>query len=168
MYRVLVIEERHAIADLLVARLRESPVVQFCQRMRLRKADSGSLRVRAVADELDHHSIDTVVYSPSRCPRLLVAPDIVEAEAILRQSAKSNLKRFVLLSSAQIYGASSHNQGLIPESRLPVCLNRSQLAREWIALEAIVARHLHNCVTKLTMLRPAAVLIAGGSDYFSR
>ena len=97
-----------------------------------------------------------------------MTPDIVEAEAILRQSAKSNLKRFVLLSSAQIYGASSHNQGLIPESRLPLCLNRSQSAREWIALEAIAARYFHNCRANLTTLRPATVLIAGGSDYFSR
>ena len=168
MSRVFVIEERDAIADLLVARLRQSQMVQFCQRLSWRRADSGNRRVRAVAEELDRQNIDTVVYSPSRCPPLLMAPDIVEAEEILRQSAKSNLKRFVLLSSAQIYGASSHNQGLIPESRLPLCLNRSQLARQWIALEAIVARRLHNGGARLTMLRPATVLIAGGSDYFSR
>src|SRR5437660_1687590 len=168
MSLVIVIEERDMIADLLVARLCESPAVQFCQRMRLRKADSSSRRVRAVADQLDHHSIDTVVYSPSRCPPLLMAPDIVEAESILRQSAKSNLKRFVLLSSAQIYGASPHNQGLIPESRVPLCLKRSELAREWITLENVATNYLGNSRTKLTMLRPAPVLTAGGSDYFSR
>src|SRR5205807_4837634 len=129
---------------------------------------SSSRRVRAVADQLDHHSIDTVVYSPSRCPPLLMAPDIVEAESILRQSAKSNLKRFVLLSSAQIYGASPHNQGLIPESRVPLCLKRSELAREWITLENVATNYLGNSRTELTMLRPAPVLTAGGSDYFSR
>ena len=63
-----------------------------------------------------------------------MAPDIVEAESILRQSAKSNLKRFVLLSSAQIYGASPHNQGLIPESRLPDI--KRYMARGALAVEA--------------------------------
>src|SRR5438477_11791761 len=165
MYRVFVIEERDAIADVLIPRLRESPAVQFCHRMRLRGTGFGSLQVRA---GLDDQSIDTVVYSPSRHPPFGMTPDVAEAETILRQCAKANLQRFLLLSDAQVYGVSSHNQGLIPESRVPLCLKRSELAREWRTLESVVTNYLGNSRTDLTILRPVPVLTAGGSDYFSR
>ena len=168
MSGVIVIDERDALAGLLVACLCESPAVQNCRRLRVRNIYSGSGLARALARELDDQGIQTIVYSPSRLSPLRLTPDLAEAEAILRRCATANLKKVILLSSAQVYGASCHNQGLIPESRLPLCLNRTQLARDWIDLEGIAATCLSNSGTELTILRPAAVLSLGSADYFSR
>src|SRR5436853_1530527 len=168
MSGILVIEERDAIAEILVAQLRQSPFVNLCWRMRSAETHSIDHRARTLAAALSKQSIDAIVYSPSRPAPLRLTPDLAEAEAFLCLFAKSKIRKLILLSSAQIYGAGCHNQGLIPETRAPVCLNRSWLADEWSELEEIAARHCGASGTQLTILRPAATPVPRGDDYFSK
>ena len=168
MSGILVIEERDAIAEILVARLRESPFVKHCRRIRAPETHSLDHRVRALAGALRDENIDAVIYSPSRLAPLRMTPSLTEATAFLRLFAESKTGKLILLSSAKVYGASCHNQGLIPEARTPVSLNRSWLADEWSELEEIAARHCRASGTQLTILRPAATPVPRGDDYFSK
>src|SRR5207302_5407933 len=85
MSGIIVIEARETIADPIVARLRKSPAAESCRRLRLREIDSLGYRVQNLAEALDDQSIDTVVYSPTSVAPLRMTPDLLEAEAFLRQ-----------------------------------------------------------------------------------
>src|SRR5688572_16670073 len=119
MARVIVIEKRESIADQVLACIQASSSVEFCERVTLPPGAWG-------ADWPLSSDIDTVVYSPALPSADGMTPDLDEAAVVLKRCAGARTKHFVLVSSALIYGATPHNQGLIPESRQPVCLKRSQ------------------------------------------
>src|SRR5262249_49870484 len=114
---------------------------------------------------VERAKIDTVIYAPSLVRRSLY-PDLAEVKTLIRKLAALHVQRFILLSSAMVYGASPHNQGLIPESRKPVCLTRSALAHAWLNLESLATEFLTD--NKLTILRSAFVATSDGMDYLSR
>ena len=84
MSGILVIEERDAIAEILVARLRESPFVKHCRRIRTPETHSLDHKVCALAGALRDENVDAVVYSPSRLAPLRMTPNLTEAAAFLK------------------------------------------------------------------------------------
>jgi len=145
MARVAVIGGEQGIAERVITRLRESPVVADCRR------------------DLEA-PLDTAVYLAHRA-----APSLVEAQAVFDRCAGSGIARVVLVSSAAVYGPGPHNPGLMSESR-PVSLNgHNRIAAVWSELERLAQTAFSGRPdAKLTILRPAAVLVGGGTDYFSR
>jgi 1-acyl-sn-glycerol-3-phosphate acyltransferase len=169
MSRVFVIDGREGVAGLLVERLGESPSVELCLRGP-RRARGGGGRPSGFDDLLAESGADTVVYAPPLSGRR-GAPDLADAGAVFDSCARAGVGHLVLLSSAAVYGASPANPGLIPESRPLTRGGKGRAAGGWLALEASAAARLCGGLgprARLTILRPAATLVPGGPDYFSR
>lgn len=169
MARVMIIDERDSIAEALVRRLRESPMVETCQRAPQSEDGFGGELSGGYAGLFKDQAVDTVVYCPPLCAGKQTIPDLADAEAVFQQCASPEIKRVAVLSSAAVYGASHHNPGLILESRSPSRNNKDPLASTWADLEALASIYLggHPGVT-LTLLRPAVVPVREGTDYFSK
>jgi 1-acyl-sn-glycerol-3-phosphate acyltransferase len=167
MARVMVIDDRDSVAELLVKQLGESSTIEFCQRAPQREDGFGGHLSGGYASFLEEHDVDSVVYSPSLRGRGL---DLRDAESVFRQCANVGLEKFILLSSAVVYGASPHNQGLIPESRPVLIDDRNLFAVDWRQLEALAISyfgHESRTPAQLTILRLAATLAVDGKDYLS-
>lgn len=171
MTRIIVIDDRDAVAELIVNNLRDSPTVEFCMRAPHKEDGFGGHLSGDLANLLKEHEIDTVIYSPPPGGRNQMSIDLEEAESVFQKCARLAIKKFVLLSSAMIYGANPHNQGFISEAHVISRSNKQPIARDWIDLEALAAAYLGALAssnTELDVLRPATVLVPGRKDYFSR
>ncbi|HEX8293204.1 MAG TPA: 1-acyl-sn-glycerol-3-phosphate acyltransferase, partial [Pyrinomonadaceae bacterium] len=112
---------------------------------------------------------DAVVYAPPAESRRRPTPDLADAEAVFKECARAGVKHFVLLSSAAVYGASHHNIGFLPESRVLVRQDRPTVPSRWLELESLAAFYLgEGPGTRLVILRAAPTPVPGGGDYFSR
>jgi 1-acyl-sn-glycerol-3-phosphate acyltransferase/nucleoside-diphosphate-sugar epimerase len=168
MARVVVIDEREGLAELLVEHLRESPFVETCQRAPQGEDGFGGLLSGGRVGLLLEQGIDTVVYSPPPAARRRSAPDLADAEAVFKECARAGVKHFVLLSSAAIYGASHHNIGFLQESRVLMRQDKPTTSNRWLELESLAAFYLGGYPeTRLVILRPAPTPVPGGEDYFS-
>lgn len=169
MARVVVIDEREGLADLLVEHLRESSFVETCQRAPQGEDGFGGLLSGGRVGLLLEQDIDTVVYSPPPVARRRATPDLADAEAVFKECARAGVKHFVLLSSAAIYGASHHNIGFLQESRMLLRQDKPTSSNRWLELESLAAFYLDGGPeTRLVILRSAATPVPGGEDYFSR
>lgn len=171
MTKVIVIDDRDAVAELIVNNLRDSPIVELCLCAPQKEDGFGGHLSGGLTSLLKEHEIDTVVYSPPRGRRNQNSLDLEDAESVFQQCARRAIKKFVLLSSAMIYGANPHNQGFLSESQVISRSNKHPIARDWIDLEALAVAYLgelSSSSTELNVLRPAAVLVPGGEDYFTR
>jgi 1-acyl-sn-glycerol-3-phosphate acyltransferase/nucleoside-diphosphate-sugar epimerase len=161
MARVMIIDGSGNLLHYLANRLSKSPVVDACQLAP--RLPGGYANLFAMQD------IDTVVYSPRLGGHHDMTPDLTEAETVFAESARAGVAKFVLLSSAAIYGASARSPGLIAESQAPSQNGKSRIGERWVALETLAVRYLGQSPDpRLTVLRPAAVPLRGGRDYFSR
>jgi 1-acyl-sn-glycerol-3-phosphate acyltransferase len=165
----MVIDERDSVAEALVNRLRESPVVALCQRVPQPEDGFGGELTGGYAGVFKDQAVDTIVYNPPLSGGKQTTPDLADAETVFQQCADAQIKRVVVLSSAAVYGASHHNPGLITESRSLSRNTKDLLASKWADLEGLALIYLggHPRI-KLTILRPVAVPVRGGADYFSR
>jgi 1-acyl-sn-glycerol-3-phosphate acyltransferase/nucleoside-diphosphate-sugar epimerase len=98
---------------------------------------------------------DCVAYLPS-LQKSCTIPDLVEATAVFRACDEVQVARFVLVSSAAVYGASFRNPGLLPES-YPLSRDKSGIASYWADLEG-VARKFFKQEGQLGILRCATLL----------
>jgi 1-acyl-sn-glycerol-3-phosphate acyltransferase/nucleoside-diphosphate-sugar epimerase len=168
MVRVMIIDDRDSVAELVVDRLNASDAVELCQRAPQLEDGFGGHLSGGYAGFIKEQGIDTVVYSPPVRRRQL---DLKDAESVFRQCAKANVEKFVLLSSAMVYGASPHNQGLMPETRAVLSGGRNQIASDWNKLEAMAVAYFGEASrtsARLIVLRLAATPAPDGKDYFSR
>jgi 1-acyl-sn-glycerol-3-phosphate acyltransferase/nucleoside-diphosphate-sugar epimerase len=169
MARVVVIDEREEMAGLLVERLRASRAVEVCERSPQAEDGFGGLLSGGRAGLLVEQNIDTIVYSPPPAARRRFAPDLADAEAVFKESARAAVRHFILLSSAAVYGASHHNVGFLAESRILLRRDKQSPATGWLELESLAAFYLGDLSqTRLVILRPSATPLPGGDDYFSR
>jgi 1-acyl-sn-glycerol-3-phosphate acyltransferase/nucleoside-diphosphate-sugar epimerase len=161
MARVMVIDTSDNLLPYLANRLSKSSVVDACQRAPA--LHGGYANLLAMQD------IDIVVYCPRLCSPYDITPDLVEAETVLAECARTSIAKVVLLSSAAVYGASPRNPGFISESQFASYHGQNRIGERWIALEALAAQYLGGGPhTRLTILRPASVPLRGGHDYFSQ
>ncbi|HEX8634190.1 MAG TPA: 1-acyl-sn-glycerol-3-phosphate acyltransferase [Pyrinomonadaceae bacterium] len=169
MVRVVVIDEREELADLLVERLRESPVVETCQPAPPGEDGFGGLMSGGRVALLAEQNIDTVVYAPPPLKRRHEVPDLADAEAVFKECARAGVKHFILLSSAAVYGAAHHNIGFLQETRVLLRQEKPASSNRWLELESLAAFYLTgDPEMRLVILRPAATPRPGGRDYFSR
>ncbi len=169
MAQVMVIDERGAVAEAIVNRLRESSIVTACQRAPNPEDGFGGEMSGGYAGLFIDQEVDTVVYCPPLAAGKRTIPDLEDAEAVFQECANAGIKRAVVLSSAAVYGASHHNPGLVRETRPSPRGGKDQIATRWADLEGLALIYLggHPGI-KLTILRPVALPVRGGSDYFSR
>jgi 1-acyl-sn-glycerol-3-phosphate acyltransferase/nucleoside-diphosphate-sugar epimerase len=171
MARVIVIDERDAVAELIVENLRDCPNVDLCVRATQKEDGFAGHLSGGLANLLEEQDVDTVVYAAPPAVRNRRSIDLEDAESVFQQCARVAIKRFVLLSSAMIYGANPHNQGFLSESHVISRSNSQPIAKDWFDLEALAGVYLgqhSSSNTQLTVLRPAAMLLLDGEDYFSR
>ncbi len=169
MARVIIIDDRDAVSELIANSFRDNALVEFCVRAPQKEDGFGGHLSGDLSTLLKEHAIDTVVYAPPKNRRTSI--DLEDAESIFQRCADASIKRFVLLSSAMIYGANPHNQGFIPETHVIPRSVKKRISREWLDLEALAAAYmgeLSGTSIELNILRPAAVLVPGGNDYFSK
>jgi 1-acyl-sn-glycerol-3-phosphate acyltransferase/nucleoside-diphosphate-sugar epimerase len=166
--RVLVIDPRESCAELLVKRLREGPLIEACQRAPREVVDGAGEWASTLPRLLLDERIDTVVYAPPPGTPAGATPNLYHAAAVFVACACHAVKHVVLLASAAVYAPHYHNQGLAPESGLRAS-RRNTIASAWSDLEALAANYLGPPEpVRLTVLRPAATLVAGGGDPLSR
>src|SRR5712692_9658832 len=135
MARVMVIDDRDVVAETLATRLRDSPMIETCQRAPQLEDGFGGELSGGYAAVFKDHAVDTIVYNPPLSAARQTIPDLADAENVFQQWAGAQIKRVVVLSSAAVYGASHHHPGLIPESRSPSRNNTDLLASKWADLE---------------------------------
>jgi 1-acyl-sn-glycerol-3-phosphate acyltransferase/nucleoside-diphosphate-sugar epimerase len=168
MTRVIVIDDRDRVAELIVNSLRDSAFVELCLRAPQKEDGFGGHLSGDLSMLLKEHSIDTVVYAPPRGRHRSI--DLEDAESVFQRCADAGIKKFVLLSSGMIYGANPHNQGFIPETHVIARSVKKRISRDWLDLEALAVAYMGEFSAtgiELNILRPAAVLVPGGNDYFS-
>jgi len=169
MARVMVIEERDSVAAAVVNRLRESSIVETCQRAPQLEDGFGGELSGGYAGLFKDQAVDTVVYCPPLVAGRRTIPDLSDAEDVFQQCADAEVKKVIVLSSAAVYGASHHNPGLISESRFPSRDQKDSIASKWADLEGMARIYLGGRPgIKLTILRPVALPVSGGTDYFSQ
>ena len=168
MARVIVIDERDNLAELILNNLRDSAFVEFCVRAPQKEDGYAGHLSGGLSTLLKEHGIDTVIYAPPRVHRTGI--DLEDAESVFQQCANASIKKFVLMSSAMIYGASPHNQGFLPETQVIPRSDKKRITRDWLDLEALAVAYmgeLSGTGIELSLLRPAAVLVPHSNDYFS-
>lgn len=170
MARVIVIDDRETAAELIVKNLRDSAAVEFCMRAPQKEDGFGGHLSGGFATMLKDHDIDTVVYAPPPGRYRRRSVDLEDAESVFQQCARARIKKFVLLSSAMIYGASPHNPGFISEAHVIPRSDKKRISKDWLDLEALAAAYmgeLSGTNIELNILRSCAVLAPGSDDYFS-
>jgi 1-acyl-sn-glycerol-3-phosphate acyltransferase/nucleoside-diphosphate-sugar epimerase len=168
--RVIVIDDRETAAELIVKNLRDSAAVEFCMRAPQKEDGFGGHLSGSLATMLKDHDIDTVVYAPPPGRYRRRSVDLEDAESVFQQCARARIKKFVLLSSAMIYGASPHNPGFISEAHVIPRSDKKRISKDWLDLEALAAAYmgeLSGTNIELNILRSCAVLAPGSDDYFS-
>jgi 1-acyl-sn-glycerol-3-phosphate acyltransferase/nucleoside-diphosphate-sugar epimerase len=157
----MVIADSRPIAHALVNRLSKSPVVEACQ---LAPQFNGGYALL-----FTEHAIDTVVYAPQLRRQNEMIPNLAEAARVFAECARAGMAKVVVVSSAMIYGADPYNPGFIVETRAPLRGDKNPLGNGWAQLEALADAYVAQSTNAtLTVLRPVAVPVRGGTDYFSR
>ena len=168
MTRVIVIDDREGVAELIVKSLHDHSSVEFCVRGPQKEDGFGGHLSGGLITLIKDHDLDTVVYAPPTCRQQL---DLEDAESVFQQCARAGIKKFVLLSSAMIYGASPHNPGFISEAHVISRSEQKRISKDWLDLEALAAAYmgeLSGTNIELNILRSCAVLAPGSDDYFSQ
>ena len=150
--------------------LRDSAAVEFCMRAPQKEDGFAGHLSGGFATMLKDHDIDTVVYAPPPGRYRRRSVDLEDAESVFQQCARARIKKFVLLSSAMIYGASPHNPGFISEAHVIPRSDKKRISKDWLDLEALAAAYmgeLSGTNIELNILRSCAVLAPGSDDYFS-
>jgi 1-acyl-sn-glycerol-3-phosphate acyltransferase/nucleoside-diphosphate-sugar epimerase len=111
--------------------------------------------------------VDAVVCLPTLCAAPHAGPDVAQARRALYVCKQAGVARVIVVSSAEAYGATPRNPGLMAESRPIVRSAKNAISTLWLELEA-AARELIVAPQTLTILRPCPVPVRGRSDYFSR
>ena len=142
MARVIVIDDRETVAELIVNNLRHRKLVEFCVRAPQKEDGFGGHLSGGLSTMLQEHNIDTVVYAPPQDRHYRRSLDLEDAESVFQQCARAGIKKFILLSSAMIYGASPHNPGFISEAHVISRSDKKRIARDWLDLEALAAAYL--------------------------
>lgn len=174
MMRVTVIGAHDYLSEVIINCLREmpNPGADLIASGREREIKQG--RSAPIADKVDFSAFlkpdtEVIVYLALARSRDGMTPDIGDAESLLRHCIHSNIKRFVLVSSAALYGADPHNTGMLSETSPTVRSSSAAVSGAWGALEAIVSEQLKERPDiELTVLRHASVPARDGLDYFSR
>lgn len=171
MARVIVSDERESVAELIVNELRDTALVQFCARAPQKEDGFAGHLSGGLSTMLREHSIDTVVYAPPASRHHGRSIDLEDAESVFQECARAGIGKFVLLSSAMVYGASPHNPGFISEAHVISRSDKKRISRDWLDLESLAVAYLGELSgtgIELNILRPCAVLAPGSDDYFSR
>ena len=167
MARVVVIDDRDPVAELLVKRLEESTHVETCQRAPQGEDGFGGLLSGSYDELLQDQHADTVVYSPPLLRSMM--PDLMDAETIFQHCSRAGVRQLILLSSAAIYVPGPSHPGHVSESRLLARNEKGALANRWAELESLAVLYFGDQAdTKLAILRPVAMPLPNGADYFSR
>jgi 1-acyl-sn-glycerol-3-phosphate acyltransferase/nucleoside-diphosphate-sugar epimerase len=157
----MVIADSLPIAHALINRLSKSAVVEACQLAP--RFNSGYALL------FSEHAIDMVVYSPQLRRKNEMIPNLAEAAMVFEECSRAGIAKVVVVSSAAIYGADPHNPGFIAESHAPVRCDKNSVGNYWDKLEILADEYVGQLTdASLTILRPVAVPVRGGTDYFSR
>jgi 1-acyl-sn-glycerol-3-phosphate acyltransferase/nucleoside-diphosphate-sugar epimerase len=105
-----------------------------------------------------------VVYAPTRRAG---GPSETAAEAVLSSLAAAPVERVVVLSSAEVYDPHHHNDLYAGEGH-PPRPHVNPIAARWRRFEAAAEGAFAARRERLVVLRPAAVPLAGGEDFWSR
>jgi 1-acyl-sn-glycerol-3-phosphate acyltransferase/nucleoside-diphosphate-sugar epimerase len=121
--------------------------------------DWHSVNVDHAADEANQSTPNQVhVYIPSlSSDHDGMMPDLSEAQRFLDQVRTIQNGKFILLSSALIYGIGAGRQGLVTEDYAAPRNTRHRICDAWKALEEMARASLNQSV-QLTVLRPVTVV----------
>jgi 1-acyl-sn-glycerol-3-phosphate acyltransferase len=112
---------------------------------------------------------ERLVYVPPLRPRREPGPDLAQANAAFATWSRVKPERVVVVSSAEVYGVSRRNPGLIAESRTIARATKGEVSQAWLDLEASAREHFGaDGGTTLTILRPCPTPMRDREDYFSR
>jgi 1-acyl-sn-glycerol-3-phosphate acyltransferase/nucleoside-diphosphate-sugar epimerase len=128
---------------------------------------------RAIIDRRDEAApaaltaVEAVVYLAA-CRGRRGVPDNDDAAAWFERCNEHAVPHVIVVSSTQVFVPDMRHPGLVSEARgeLPPCSH--PIAARWRELESLAKRLLDERATTLTLLRPTALPVPGGDDFFSR
>ncbi len=129
---------------------------------------AGGCRRLAAESLAEAGEIDTLVVPALAGVDLRGVPDEAAAGRACEHAAAAGVRHLILISSAAVHEPNHHHPGHVAEDRRTSQRRGNLIAGAWRELEATARRALAGSETALTVLRPAAVVARGGSDYFSR
>src|SRR5437667_10511657 len=97
MARVMVIDDREAVVEALVKRLRDSPLIETCQRAPQSEDGFGGELSGGYTGVFRDHAVDTIVYNPPLSAGKRTTPDLADAETVFQQCAGAEIKRVNVL-----------------------------------------------------------------------
>ena len=157
-------ERRHAARTTIFAGNNNSLATSLLNRLR----QSSTAGEWHLADIKDFCSLvasgdpeQRYVYIPSLSVGDGMAPDLSEAKWLFEQAGKMRGGKFILISSALIYGIGAGRQALVSEDYSAARNHRYVVGTQWRALEALA----HDSLDKnaqLTVLRPVTVVPSPG------
>lgn len=104
-----------------------------------------------------HDRMTGCIYLPSVVEPDGMLPNLAEAEYVLRLASRWNRGKFVLLSSALIYGIGSNRPGLVAEEYCAPRNGSHRIPEHWNSLETL-ARRMLTKPGELTILRLVTIL----------
>lgn len=108
----------------------------------------------------------TVVYLAEQRLPTASGPDLHDAESVFELCAELEVNHLLVVSSAAVDEPSHHHPGYLVEGRRAPRRLGNPIPDLWLELERL-ARQLFGG-RRLTLLRPSAVLVPGGRDFWSR
>jgi 1-acyl-sn-glycerol-3-phosphate acyltransferase len=93
------------------------------------------------------------IFIPPTTTRDGMTPDLREARTVFEKASSRPSGRFVLLSSALVYGTGPGRQALVSEEYPSPRTGESAISDAWVGLEALASEYLD--ATRVTILRPA-------------
>ena len=112
--------------------------------------------------------LPTIVFSPLRTKQRARTPDVAYATTVLQACKTLGIGRFVLISSAEVYGAHYCHPGLVPEKETITLKRPNRAAERWAEIEELAAEALGKGGWELVILRPCWTLSADKTDFASR
>jgi 1-acyl-sn-glycerol-3-phosphate acyltransferase len=126
------------------------------QALRLTSSDAGyAIDLRLPEDSVEAY--ETSVYIPNTPDGDGMTPDLSEAQHVFQQRAGVQGRRFILLSSALIYGTGPSRQSMVHEDYVAGYRDRQpSISDQWRSLEAMAHESIDQAA--LIILRPVTVL----------
>ena len=161
--RVVIIDERTELVDTIVDNLSSLPTrVQVSILPHIRQPGDATTSV----DWSAGISGGTVVLSPLRTRRRRQIVDVDYAKSVIQTCSRLGGSRFVLISSAEVYGADYANPGLMREKEKPTPRRPNGIAERWAEIEVTASEAFR--AGELIVLRPCWTLTHTERDLISR
>lgn len=170
LLRIVIIDERSVVADQIATCLTSTSAPSVDATLAVTIAAGRNLKLDRASEFIEQEAI---IFSPlrptqTRFGKARLRVDVAFADSVFRSAREAGIHRFVLMSSAEVYGSDYHNPGMVRENSLVKRRRRNGIADKWSEVEALAINVFRNSPCRLSILRPSYVLHGDQREFASR